>query len=201
MKRTTLGWLVAGGIAAVVLIGMAVVTAGYFLVKSAAPRAATDADQRLVIDTKRLAEFYPDVDRECGRTTVTRMFGQPTAVEFECDGDQLYVLSSANIHSTRLEAQQAFVLATTASRFGVAVGSDAKLVRRDELLDFGDQRYAALIRSGDTDAGNVFVVRDGRVVHALMIGGLYFDDPETVRDLFRPVLDEARRQYPLRSSR
>ena len=43
--------------------------------------------------------------------------------------------------------------------------------------------------------GNVFVVRQGRVLHTLVLAGIYFDDPDDIRELFEPLLEESKKQY------
>ena len=42
---------------------------------------------------------------------------------------------------------------------------------------------------------SVFVVQQGRVLHALVTTGIYLDDPDVVHDLFAPLLEEWKKQY------
>jgi hypothetical protein len=89
------------------------------------------------------------------------------------------------------------------AKAGVAIGSDtASLHRRDDLLgDLGEDRYAALLRSGNKNAGNLFIIRQGRVVHSLMFSGIYFEDAESAQELLAPVVEEAKKRYARRKKR
>jgi hypothetical protein len=51
------------------------------------------------------------------------------------------------------------------------------------------------VRSGSKNAGNVFVVRQGRVVYSILITGLYFDEEEPVKELIAPLLEQGTKLY------
>jgi hypothetical protein len=61
------------------------------------------------------------------------------------------------------------------------------------LLKVGDERYSAYNRYANEITGNIFVFRRGRVVHSLIVTGIYFEDPDGVRRLFTPMLEAAKK--------
>jgi hypothetical protein len=96
------------------------------------------------------------------------------------------------------DARQMFLINIGAYKAGVAIGSDkVTLDRRDTILGkLGDDRYAAIMRSGTKNAGNVFIVRQGRIVHSVMITGLYFDDPGSAEELLATVVEQGKSVRP-----
>lgn len=64
----------------------------------------------------------------------------------------------------------------------------------DELLSVGDHHYAAYVMDGDTPRGNGFIVRKGTIVLRVLVSGTVINDPNAVRALLEPLVDEAARQ-------
>jgi hypothetical protein len=83
-----------------------------------------------------------------------------------------------------------------ALRAGVGWAGKVTLEPGDHLLTSGDQRYAVTLVRDGKPFGNLFVVRTGRVVHTLTIGGLYLEKPESVTRLFAEPFAEAQRRFP-----
>ncbi len=201
MKKRTLALAIGLGLFGVLALAAIVGAVGYFLINGISSRPASETEKRLVVDAAALVEYGADVDPKCGKHTTTRNLDGTTDVSYECDAKSVYVLSSTEVNPSVRDARQSFLLNIGAYKAGVAIG-DATLERRDDLLgNLGEDRYAALIRSGGKNAGNLLIVRQGRVVHSLMITGLYFDDREPLRELFTPVVEEGKKQYTRKKQR
>jgi hypothetical protein len=168
------------------------------------PAAATGEERRLLVTTETLKPF--GVKSTGGRAeniTSTRQFDGSRDIQYTYSSktdpqasETLYVLSKVQVLPQSLTAMQVFKMEQLAIRAGVQLQGKAQLVPRPELVTFGDQRYAASIERDGKPAGNLFIIRQGRVVHMLTIGGFYFDSAGSVERLFKPILEETRRQFP-----
>jgi hypothetical protein len=199
MKKSTIAWVVGLGLLAVIGIAAGVVAFFYFAVTGLSNKPATDVQKTLVMNVDSLDAYDVQLDPKCAKVTSRRNLDFTTEVEFEhdCEGSSFYVSSSAEIAPSEKSARESFVLSIGAYRTGVAIGS-GELQPVDGLLTLGDQRYAAVMRQGVRPVGNVFVVRQGRVVHSLLLTGIYFDKARDGDDLLAPLLAESRRMYPPR---
>jgi hypothetical protein len=55
----------------------------------------------------------------------------------------------------------------------------------------GDERgKLRVLVKGGKPLGNVYTVRDGRKTYALVMAGLYFDDPDDWKELVGPKLQQ-----------
>lgn len=198
MKKSTIALLVAGAVGVGVLAILGLISGLIWLSERGgmfSSKPSSDADRKLVVEAAALVAYGAEVDPKCGTYKTTRSFNLTTYIEYQCDADSLSVLSSAEIRPTLHDARQRFLVNIGGFKAGVALGSDATLERRDDLLGtLGDQRYAATILSGGKAAGNVFVVRQGKIVHSLILTGLYFDDPDTAQALLAPVVEAGKKQ-------
>ena len=198
MKKSTVALTVGLGLLVVVALAAAVVAFFYFAVAGIDTKPASDEQRGLVLNLHSLAGDIA-LDPKCAKFTAKRNIDFTTEVEFEhdCEGAGVYLSSTAEIAPTVRSARESFVLAVGAYRTGVAIGS-GKLEPREELLTVGEQRYGAILRQNGAPMGNVFVVRQGRVVHALLISGVYFDEAGDGDRIFKPLLAESRRLFPAR---
>ena len=71
-----------------------------------------------------------------------------------------------------------------------AFGKDIELVDDDQLLEWGDQSHAMLMKKAGKPLGNVFVARKGNRTFFLAIFGIYFRDPAAFEQLVKPKLDK-----------
>lgn len=194
MKKSTVALIVILGTIGVLAVAGIIAALGYFAVHGISSRPASEEEKQLVVDADALVPYGAEVDPKCGKYTTTRNLDATTAIEYECETESVYIQSMAEVSPNVRDARQSFLIAMGAYKAGVAIG-DATLQRRDDLLDLGDDSYAAILRAGNESAGNVFVVRQGRVVYATMISGLYFDEAEPVEELIAPVLEAGTKLY------
>ncbi|HYC87861.1 MAG TPA: hypothetical protein VEO54_01515 [Thermoanaerobaculia bacterium] len=197
MKKSTVAIAVVLGFLGVIGLAAAVVAFGYFAVKGVSSGPPTEAQKRLVLSAAAFDSYEVDLDPKCVQLTSKRNLDRTHEISFEhdCEGSDIYVSSGAEICPSVRDARESFVISVGAYRTGVAIG-DAELQSRAALLPLGDERYAAIIRNNGKPVGNVFVVRQGRVLHSLLVTGLYFDKAEDVRELFTPLLAESKKQFP-----
>lgn len=197
MKKSTIAIAVVLGFLGVIGLAAAVVAFGYFAVKGVSTDPPDDVQKRLVLGAEAFEPFDLELDPKCIKFRSTRNLDRTRTIEFEhdCEGSNVFIASEAEISPSVRDARESFVLSVGAYKTGVAIGA-GELQPRDELLPIGEQRYAAVIRNGGKPVGNVFVVRQGRVLHSLLVTGIYFEDAGDVRDLFEPLLAESKRQFP-----
>lgn len=202
MKRRTVAVIVVSAV--VVMIGLAIGAwfAGRAFFQHVKPKPVTEADRKLVVTAARLHEFGgPEPIPDYERMTVQRIFGTAN-VEYEYDiplsaevEDKVYIQSTLMVATTKAEAMQQHTFATLGLKGGMLAAREVKVEPAPRLLNFGDQKYAATMSMNGRTVGNMFVVRDGRVVHMLILSGIYFEDPAEVEKLMKPAVDEARKQF------
>ena len=199
MKKKTVGLVIGLGLLAVVGLAAAGVAVVYFAVTGVSNKPADEVQKRLVLNAQSLEPYDVELDPKCAKFTSRRNIDFTTEVEFEhdCEASNYYVSSAAEIAPTVRSARESFILDIGAFKTGVAIGS-GELQPREGLLTIGEQRYGAIIRQEGRPVGNVFVARQGRVVHTLLLTGIYFDEPGDGDELFKPLLEESRRQFPPR---
>ena len=198
MKKSTLTLIIVGTVVGVLMLAALIVGIGWMAMKGVKTNPPTAEERKLVLGPASFAEFGPPLDPRCDSLKTTNTFGLSKEIEYEhdCEAAEIYVQSTAAVSATTHDARQNWLLLIGGYKAGVAIaGNDVKVEPRENLVTFGDQRYGAMVRRGGVDVGNIFVIRQGRVVHSLLITGLYFDDPDTVRDLLGPLIEESRRQY------
>lgn len=197
MKKSTVAIALVLGFLGVIGLAAAVVAFGYFAVKGVSSEPPTEEQKRLVLNAATFETYDVKLDPKCIKLTSKRNLDRTREISFEhdCDGSNVYVSSGVEICPSERDARESFVISVGAYRTGVAIG-DGDLQPRDELLPLGEQRYAAIIRNAGKPVGNIFVVRQGRVLHSLLVTGIYFSEAEDVRELFTPLLAESRKQFP-----
>ena len=167
------------------------------------PVTMTADERKLLVTTESLEPFGVQSTGRRGETlnAIHQLDGtQDIEYTYSSKNDShaknsLFVLSKVQVLPIRLTAMQVFKMEQLAIRAGVGFSGKVQLVPRPELLTFGDQRYAAVIEHEGKPAGNLFIIRQGRIVHTLTLSGFYFEKPESVAQVFEKPLAEANRQF------
>jgi hypothetical protein len=168
------------------------------------PAAASGEERRLIVTTESLEPFGVSNTGHRGETLKSvRQIDGTLDIEYlyssKSDAQAkapLYLFSKVQVLPMSLTAMQLFKMEQLAIRAGVGFGAKAHLRPRPDLLTAGDQRYAATIEREGKPSGNIFIIRHGRVVHTVTIGGFFFEKPEQVEQLFTQPLAESKRQFP-----
>ncbi|HEV7243050.1 MAG TPA: hypothetical protein VGQ36_27735 [Thermoanaerobaculia bacterium] len=169
----------------------------YFGWRGISSRPPKDAEKRLILDADELEKLGRNLKPKCEKYTSKLHLDGTRDVDFEYDCGPtatIYINSIAEISRSSRGARESFAMSIAAYEAAMAAGGKT-VDRRRDLLTLGDQHYAALLRNGTRTGGNVFVVRQGRVLHVLVLVGFYLDNPDDVHRLFAPLLEESKKQY------
>ena len=165
--------------------------------------AQTTEEKRLLVTSASLERWWPGIDpkpqtfrTESNRGSFRIISEYDTRGIPRKDDDALFFLSDVEIFSTKVEAARWFKLEVAKTREGMLRVKHITVEDKDPLLTMGDDHYAGVIKYKGRTRGNLFVFRQGRVVHSLMITGLYFKKHKNVRKLFEPIYNESLRQFP-----
>lgn len=167
----------------------------YFTINGFSGRPANEAEQRLVIATARFAPFEIEGLGDMKPAVLTRHTLDGTReVEWEFENQHFFYHSTAEICRSSRAARESYKLTLGAWKTGMALGGST-VEEAPSLLHGGDERFAGFVIRDRKRVGNVFLVRNGRVLHSLMITGITFEEPTEVQQLFDPLIAESKRQY------
>ncbi|HEX2062276.1 MAG TPA: hypothetical protein VHK90_16175 [Thermoanaerobaculia bacterium] len=168
------------------------------------PPKATGDDRRLVLTADALVPFgAPQPDPAMETLTAVKQIDGSRTIEYEYEppfgtqNPRVTVSCTTMVHAHSLGARQAFHFQQLGTKGGMAlISKHAKLVDAPQLLTAGDANWAAHIRTTDGQTtGTVFIMRQGRVIFTVIIGGLAFDKAEDANQLMAPLAAEAERRY------
>jgi hypothetical protein len=168
-------------------------------------RPPTPEEMRLVLSApvfvqwSRIGGLDPAKGFKLVTTTnnVNHSFRIKAEYEVKRPGESLvYFLSDAEIYGTRDEAAAGFKGALSGYRKGLARVRGASMEEKQPILTMGDQNFAAVLKQDGKPLGNFFAFTQGRVLHTLIVYGVVSTRHAQVRELFGPIYDESRRQFP-----
>lgn len=105
--------------------------------------------------------------------------------------EYVYLSSGAELDASVKDAKESLKPPMGAMKLGIKVFGHAGLEPRPELLTLGDESYTSIVTSEGNPVGNIAFVRTGRIIHSLIIMGIYFDGQELLEDLFAEALDSS----------
>jgi hypothetical protein len=157
----------------------------------------TEQDKAAVLQIEDLAlwieGFEPDPTK--GSLVKTKEFDKSYDIEYTYEDEEgdtpLYLYHSVSVQPSSSDA----LIVHKAMDFGTWIGSgETNLVTRNDLFSWGDESEFCLwqTESGDT-FGNYFTGRKGKKVVLIAISGVYFDDPEAIRELLAEKLEALER--------
>jgi len=167
---------------------------------STAPPAA--ADRRLVVSADKILPDEIGANyRDAESFHAIRNFDGSRNIEYSYSSAQdpgakshLNVSSSIFVFPLALSAMQTYKMQQLALKTTMKL-EKVTMVDAPQLLTVGDQHYAAILQRDGESYGNLFMFRQGRVVHTCTITGVYYEDPELSHALLRPVIEETKRQF------
>ena len=149
----------------------------------------TEQDSSAVLKAEDLSlwmeGFTPDTTKES--LVKTKEFDKSYDIEYTYEdqaGDiPLYLFHSISVQPSSSDA----VIVHKAMDFGTWIGSgETNLVTRNDLFSWGDESEFCLWKTESGDVfGNYFSGRKGKKVVLIAISGIYFDQPETIEELFK----------------
>jgi len=199
MKKITL--IVGGALVACAVLGALLV---YVAVRGIGARQPTREEKRLLLTVGALEDYGvgDPTASQCEVWTAKWNVDRSLELEYEYDTDRhpqgrrrFYLDSEAEINRSVRDARESYSMSVAAYKVGMALAGGVKVRAWDRSLSAGDQSYVADLLRDDEPVGNIVVVRQGRVLHSLIIIGLYFTKAEDLGSLLAPVLAESRERY------
>ena len=159
-------------------------------------RPITVREVRLIVTAEALTEWgLPDLDPRAQK--IGRNHEMDGSLRYDCEYDSdhipnakrdLYFSSGAHYFPTDIQAQERFKETVASYKRGAESVRGRYVHVQPHLLKMGDESYAAYIQNGKNIVGNIFVIRRGRTLHELVVGGIYFDEQAGVHRLFAPIV-------------
>lgn len=179
----------------VLLVCAGLGTLGYFVFVHEIEEPVTAADREIPITAEVLAPRVPGfrVDPSLGKFARARHLDGSRELTYEYespDGAEstLYVYYQLGVERTTKDAQDAYTGVRLGSNIGLSKGGQVQRVDRSDLWRWGDQSQCELLQRGGKPVGNLFSARKGKRYFVLMVVGIYFNDPETIREVLDPML-------------
>lgn len=190
--------------ALLVLIGLTIM-AGYACysvgVAGIQTRSIRDSERCLLLTVDSLSEFgLEDLARPACESWVAKVnVDASLELEYEFDSSAsdenvefLFFKSEAEIVADERTAAATFEMQISAARAGVLMVSGRELLPcADPLPRIADQVYSGTIVQDERIVGNLVVLRQGRIVHTLMLLGVYIPDGKELADVLRPVIRQS----------
>lgn len=198
-RQRVLVFVLAGffGIAGIATFAWVAVTQVRGIMK---PAPVTDADRRLVVTAADLAPFGLEFDPRAEAMTVRRQMDGTRILQYDYQprridpSNRVFLQSLTFVQNESLTARQMFRMQKIGVRAGLSFGrGKVELAEAPELFRGGDERYVALLQRQRSTVGNLFVIRQGRIVHSVILSGMAIEDPQAVQQLLEPMLAESKR--------
>ena len=181
-----------------------VVSAGALFVITAREQPVTEREREVILDIHSLAEWVKDFEPDSNYELLQkiRYIDWSYEVEYEYDEsdnvDAPYLSCTLNLERKRSDVLTTYVAAWNAAVIGmqIAGNTDVTVDERNELFRWGDQSRFGILKSNEEPYGNMFVARNDKRVFFLVVSGVYFDDPDSIRELLMPVLDQVDNYTP-----
>ena len=115
-------------------------------------------------------------------------------IEYEYDpeksgDDQVFrLMSSVEIEPSEEDARESFGMAVTAYGVGLQIGGVTS-DKQPYAVPWADQSHFALINNNSGSVGNLAIIRKGKRLHALLLVGYCFQDPEDLAEMLRAKVD------------
>ena len=149
----------------------------------------TDADREVVVRATDLEGWLStEVDETLAKMTKKRDLFGTYELEYEYDGDGLYVTTIATFDKTESDARTTFSMSKIG--FGVGLLSEQKMqkVERNDLFSGGDKSVVYELEMDGTSVGNAVLVRkDARTLFVIFVGP-HIDDADELAELLDPHL-------------
>jgi hypothetical protein len=113
-------------------------------------------------------------------------------VEYEFDppddsGINLYLSVTASFEPTEGDAKIAYLTERKGTTVGAKLGG-ATVTESKEFFAYGDESFFGFFMGEKGPGGNVFIIRAGTKVYAILMGGVYFDNQDDWAELITPKL-------------
>ncbi len=166
------------------------------------PAAPTEADRKVTLTADKLVPLgIEEPNPAAERLSSVRNFDGSINIEYDYSSSRdpnaesfLSVSSSVFVFPTSLSAIQTYKVQQIGLKAGMKLAK-LKITDMPQLLKVGDQRYAALMERDGEPYGNLFLIREGRVVHMSTISGVVIDNPAEAEMVLGPVIAETEKRF------
>jgi hypothetical protein len=114
------------------------------------------------------------------------------AIEYEFDppedsGINFYLAVAVSFERAERDAKSAYVMERKGTTFGAKLGG-AAVSEAKGFFTYGDESFFGFLMGEKGPGGNLFITRTGTKVYVVLIGGVYFDNPDDWAELITPKL-------------
>jgi hypothetical protein len=192
VKKKSNLWLILGlCIGIPVLVLALLVAAALVFTATAETTPASPADRRLALTVDDIAPFIEDFEADTSRETANRVgyFDGSYEIEYIYDADDLYIESYVSIEPSASDAKYSYSGYQAGTSIGFSLAEeDVTEVAMNHLFEWGDESRFYLLSLDGQPIGNRLIARKGRKVVYVIWSGVYFNDPESTRELLEPVM-------------
>lgn len=190
-------WLIALGGTLLGCIGMGLLGVGAVDLLSGSGEPASAQERELLLTVEDVRPYMLDYPAEAHPTeTAERIEHFDGSLELIYDYEHatplsaLYIQSGITVAPSPAAARQAYLGMELGMGIGLAVeGNEVRQEERPEWLTWGEESRCALLVDDSGPVGNFFIARDGERIFHVVVAGVFFDDPETLRELVVPHLE------------
>ena len=166
-----------------------------FLILSAcAKQSIREEDKPLLLTVEELTPYGLSLDNYRQYEVFRRHIYVDGAIEVEYEFDppeesgiNLYLTVAASFEGTERDAKSAYVIERKGTTIGAKLGG-VTVTESKEFFTYGDESFFGFLMGEKGPGGNLFITRTGTKVYLVLIGGVYFDNPDDWAELITPKL-------------
>lgn len=159
-----------------------------------AEQSIREEDKPLLVTVADLAPYGLTLDNYRPYEVFRRNIYVDGAIEIEYEFDppeesgiNLYVAVTASFERTVKDAKVAYLMEQKGTAVGAKLGG-AAVSESKEFFTYGDESFFGFLMGEKGPGGNLFIMRTGTKVYVVLIGGVYFDNPDDWDELITPKL-------------
>ena len=161
---------------------------------SCAKQSIRDEDKPLLLTVEDLAPYGVSLDDYRQYEVFRRNIYVDGAIEIEYEFDppeesgiNLYLAVAASFERVERDAKLAYLTERKGTTLGVKLGG-ATVTEAKEFFTYGDESFFGFLMGEKGPGGNLFITRTGTKVYVVIMGGVYFDNPDDWAELITPKL-------------
>ena len=161
---------------------------------SCVQQSIREADKPLLLTVEDLTPYGLSLDNYRQYEVFRRNIYVDGAIEVEYEFDppddsgiNFYLSVTASFEPTKGDAKLAYLAELKGTTLGAKLGG-ATVTESKEFFAYGDESFFGFLMGEKGPGGNVFITRASTKVYAVLIGGVFFDNPDDWAELITPKL-------------
>ena len=161
---------------------------------SCAKQSIRKADKPLLLTVEDLTPYGLSLDNYRQYEVFRRHIYVDGAIEVEYEFDppeesgiNLYLTVAVSFERTERDAKFAYLAERKGTTIGAKLGG-APVTESKEFYNYGDESFFGFLMGEKGPGGNLFITRVGTKVYVVLIGGVFFDNPDDWEELISPKL-------------